>query len=125
MFKRFTAILLLVALISSNFSRFFSYAGFELNRKYIAENLCVNKNRPWLHCNGKCYFMKKIRHAEENEKKQQREDQKSRYQEALPVTQPVSTIAFEEYSTKITYPRTIAPEPVQRSYSILHPPKVA
>jgi hypothetical protein len=78
MFKRFTALLLLVALISSNFSRFFACAGFELNHKYIAENLCINRTRPWLHCNGKCYFMRKIKQAEENEKKQQAKDNLTR-----------------------------------------------
>lgn len=72
--KRIIAISLLVALISSNFSRFFAYAGFEVNQKYIAENLCINKSRPWIHCNGKCYFMKKIKQAEENEKKQAAKD---------------------------------------------------
>jgi hypothetical protein len=74
MLKRLTAICLLAALISSNCSLFFVYAGFEMNNKYIAENLCINKNRPWLHCDGKCYFMKKIRQAEENEKKQETKD---------------------------------------------------
>ena len=117
--------MLLVALVISSFSRFFVYAGFELNRKYIAENLCINKNRPWLHCNGKCYFMKKIKQAEENEKKQQREDQKSRYQEALPVVTGFPSLRFNEPLIKKTYPRTIAQEPVQRSYSILLPPKIA
>ena len=78
MLKRFTAILLLAALISSNFSRLFVYTGFELNQKYIAENLCVNKSRPWLHCNGKCYFMKKVHQAEENEKRQEAKDNLSR-----------------------------------------------
>ncbi len=71
MFKRFTAILLLVVLISSNCSLFFVYAGFEMNHKYIAENLCINRDKPWLHCNGKCYFMRKIKQAEENQKKQE------------------------------------------------------
>lgn len=74
MLTRFTAFVLLAALVSSNCSRFFVYAGFELNKKYIAGNLCINKDRPWLHCNGKCYFMKKIRQAEENEKKQEAKD---------------------------------------------------
>ncbi|RKR84659.1 hypothetical protein BDD43_4908 [Mucilaginibacter gracilis] len=78
MFKRFTAILLLVTLISSNFSMFMVYAGFEMNHKYIAENLCINRSRPWMHCNGKCYFMKKIHQAEENEKKQEAKDNLNR-----------------------------------------------
>ncbi|WP_419802841.1 hypothetical protein [Mucilaginibacter sp.] len=78
MFKRIIAISLLAVLISSNFSRFFVYAGFELNKKYIAENLCINKARPWLHCNGKCYLMKKVKQAEENEKKQTAKDNLNR-----------------------------------------------
>lgn len=54
------------------------HAGFELNQKYIAETLCINRSRPWMHCNGKCYFMKKIRQAEENEKKQEAKDHLNR-----------------------------------------------
>ena len=78
MFKRLTAILLLLALINCGFSRFMVYAGFELNQKYITDNLCINKSRPWLHCNGKCYFIKKIKQAEANEKKQNGKNNLSR-----------------------------------------------
>ena len=124
MLKRIIAICLLVALIDSNFSRFFIYAGFELNQKYIAENLCINKNKPWMHCNGKCFFMRKIKEAQDNEKKQDRADQQNLYQEALPVSQSVSTIAFATQSIKIAYPDTGTPETIQRAYPILLPPKV-
>ncbi|WP_050982121.1 hypothetical protein [Mucilaginibacter paludis] len=78
MSKRFAAMLLLVTLISSNFSVFMVYAGFQMNQKYIAETLCVNRSRPWMHCNGKCYFMKKIHQAEESEKKQEAKDNLNR-----------------------------------------------
>ena len=70
MFRRATIFSLILITLLANFSHFFVFAGFELNQKYIAENLCVNKNRPWLHCDGRCYLMKKIKQAEENEKKQ-------------------------------------------------------
>jgi hypothetical protein len=49
-----------------------------MNQKYIAETLCINRSRPWMHCNGKCYFMKKIHQAEENEKKQEAKDNLNR-----------------------------------------------
>lgn len=94
MSKRFTAILLLLALINCGFSRFAVFAGFELNQKFIAENLCVNKARPWMHCNGKCYFMKKIKQAEENEKKQAERDGLSRLEVSF-FSEPF-TIAFLE-----------------------------
>lgn len=72
--KRLFALFLLAVMISANFSRFFAYAGFYANQKYITENLCINKARPWLHCNGHCFFMQKVNQAAENEKKQGEKD---------------------------------------------------
>ena len=36
------------------------YIQFKANQSYISQELCVNKERPKLHCEGKCYLMKKI-----------------------------------------------------------------
>ena len=88
MLKKVTVMLLIAAMMSANFSRLFVYAGFELNKDYIAKNLCVNRDKPWLHCNGKCYFMKKIRQAEEKEKNDERQSQKNLFQEALFTQKP-------------------------------------
>ena len=79
---KLTAILLIILVISSSFSRFFIYAGYEMNRSYIANKLCENRNRPWLHCNGKCYLMKKIKQAEEKQNAADREAQKNLVQES-------------------------------------------
>lgn len=96
MLRRLTAIVLLLALINCSFSRFVVCTGFGLNRAYISQKLCINRTRPWLHCNGKCYLMKKLRQAEENERKQTEKDNLSRleinfFQEALVLSflQPV------------------------------------
>ena len=83
MVRRFTGYLLIIALISANFSSLFIYAGFELNRDYVAKNLCVNRDKPWLHCNGKCYFMRRIKQEQEKEKNQERQSQKNLFQDAL------------------------------------------
>jgi hypothetical protein len=88
MVRQFIAYLLIVAVVSANFSRFFIYAGFELNKNYIATHLCENRDKPWLHCNGKCYFMKKIRQAQEKEKNDERQSQKNLFQEALFAQKP-------------------------------------
>ena len=88
--RRLLAYLLIFTLVSANFSRLFVYAGFELNRSYIAAHLCENSDKPWLHCNGKCYFMKKIKQAEEKEKSDERQSQKNLFQEAsFPVSAKV------------------------------------
>ena len=72
--KKFIALFLLIALIGSGFSQFAVYLGFQLNQDYIAKTLCVNKNRPELHCNGRCYLMSKLKLVNEKEKKQAAKD---------------------------------------------------
>ncbi|MFT3793841.1 hypothetical protein [Flavobacterium sp.] len=38
------------------------------NYDYIANELCENKDKPVMGCNGKCYLMKELAKASENEK---------------------------------------------------------
>lgn len=45
-------------------------AYFKLNRKYIAKVLCENRNRPQIHCNGKCYLAKKLKQQQEKQDKE-------------------------------------------------------
>lgn len=124
MFNRCIAIVLLFALVGSNFSRFFVYAGFEVNQKLIASTLCENKARPWMNCNGRCYLMKKLKQAEEKEKKQEREDKRNQYQEALP-----ATIAFFSLLDRVmprkSFPQLPAPGVIDRAVPIFQPPKIA
>ncbi|MBS1530515.1 MAG: hypothetical protein JSU01_09420 [Bacteroidetes bacterium] len=81
MLKRLTAWLLIFTVLSANYSRLFVYAGFELNQKYIAAKLCENRNKPWMHCNGRCYLMKKLKQLNEKQTANQRETQRSLFQE--------------------------------------------
>ncbi|PWG82482.1 hypothetical protein DDR33_01040 [Pararcticibacter amylolyticus] len=90
MFLRLTAILLIPLMIGVSFSRMLVYAAFELNRNYIASTLCENRERPWLHCDGKCYLAKKMKQVEEKEKNEERQTQKNLIQDSfLPVSFPV------------------------------------
>ncbi|WP_337043918.1 hypothetical protein [Emticicia sp. 17c] len=40
---------------------------YELRKDFIIKNYCVNKNRPELHCDGKCFLAKKIKTETEKE----------------------------------------------------------
>lgn len=39
-----------------------------MNEAYVAEELCENKEKPVLKCNGKCYLAKQLQAAEEVKK---------------------------------------------------------
>lgn len=78
MLRQALIFLVILSTLTTNCSRFFVFAGFELNRNYISSNICENRDKPWMHCNGKCYFMKKIKQAEDDEKKETAKDNLSR-----------------------------------------------
>ncbi len=54
-------------MLAQSLSRFFIVVNFQANRNYIAEFLCVNKAKPELKCNGRCYLVKKMKLAESAE----------------------------------------------------------
>jgi hypothetical protein len=80
MLKRLMIFILLACVINTYFSRDLVLINFEMNQKKIAEQQCVNKDRPWMHCNGRCYLMKKLKQAENNESKQANRDLRSALQ---------------------------------------------
>jgi len=41
---------------------------YAVNYNYISKVLCVNKNKPKMHCNGKCHLMKELAKESESEK---------------------------------------------------------
>lgn len=38
---------------------------WSINQDYIAKNLCINKNKPTLKCDGKCHLKKELKKTEE------------------------------------------------------------
>ena len=123
MLQRLTAYLLIVSLVSANFTRFFIYAGFELNRNYIATKLCENRNKPQLHCNGKCYFMKKVKQAEEKQNTEDRQAQKNLFQEAN-YNQPAKVKFYSVLLSVAKVPNFRIQLP-QQAATIFQPPRLA
>ncbi|MGI4743241.1 MAG: hypothetical protein ACRYG7_49450 [Janthinobacterium lividum] len=67
--KAFFSYLLISLVLLQTFSREVLVVDFTLNRATITARFCVNKARPQLHCDGKCYFAKKLKQQEERESK--------------------------------------------------------
>lgn len=81
--KQHTIRLLIFVVFAMNFSSAFVWVGSKLNQDYITKTLCVNRFKPSLHCNGKCYFMRKIKEVEQKEKSAESQLQKYKFQEAI------------------------------------------
>lgn len=62
--KLLNSSILLVIFLFQSFGNVVFYVHYELNKKYIAEVLCENKDKPEMHCNGKCHLKKQIKAVE-------------------------------------------------------------
>lgn len=122
MLRSSTVFLLILSLLSANLSRYFVYVGFQFNKNYIAANLCENRDKPVLQCNGKCYLSKKLKQEAEKEKSQERQAKKSNFHEANITEKLVltlnSTVIIAVHTPELPFalPR--------HTTSIFHPPKV-
>jgi len=67
--KSVFAYLLTALVLLQTFSRELLVVDFTLNQATITARFCVNKARPRLHCDGKCYFAKQLKKQEERESK--------------------------------------------------------
>ena len=45
-------------------------AGYNTNHSYIVSALCVNRNKPQMHCDGKCFLKKELSNQQEKESSQ-------------------------------------------------------
>ena len=62
---KFLLVPILIALLfTQTFSKWVVLLEYNLTKDFIAKNLCVNKARPQLHCNGKCQMMKRLAEEE-------------------------------------------------------------
>ncbi|MFC5282078.1 hypothetical protein [Pedobacter alpinus] len=112
MLKRFICIFLVILMGISTFTRLFYFAGYEINKDYIAKVLCINKNVPELNCNGKCFLSKKIAEAEKKEQSAERNTQKD-------ITQQVMLISTFNFLFKDTQ-TTILQKEYLNNYSLLN-----
>lgn len=114
--------MLLFSLLTVNFANAFVFVGFEMNQRYIAAELCVNKDKPQLQCNGKCYLMKKLKQAQDKEQKQERQAQKTQIQDAL----VVNPFVFKQYAfAEITLHVPVSTGmPQALLNAIFHPPQI-
>lgn len=67
LFKQISTILFVGLILVRSMVIPMVFIDYELNKDYIIQNFCVNKNKPELECDGKCYLAQKINEAREKE----------------------------------------------------------
>jgi hypothetical protein len=66
---QFVYFLVAFVILTQSVSKFIIVVNYQLNKDYIAANLCVNKKNLILCCKGKCYLKKQLGEEEPGQKK--------------------------------------------------------
>ncbi|MBJ6146438.1 hypothetical protein [Hymenobacter sp. BT559] len=122
--KAFFSYLLILLVLLQTFSREVLVVDFTLNRAIITARFCVNKTRPQLHCDGKCYFAKQLKQQEERENKAP--NPLKEQVEMLPVAFQSQVPAAPVYwaSAPVGYgPHRTAWVPASAAHGIFRPPQ--
>jgi hypothetical protein len=91
-----------------------------MNQTYIANNLCENRDKPKMHCNGKCHLKKEL------EKDTQQDKNNSTNKEKFEVMFVENVPGFSSFSVENELTQTAhykEPFFVIPSFSIFHPPR--
>jgi hypothetical protein len=124
-FKRKIALALALVFLLQVFGSVFIYADFIINNEYIATVLCINKKKPEMHCDGKCYL--KMQLGKEEEKKQSQENILKENNKVQFVYEPYSSGLTIEIALAIDteasfYYHQISSQ--ELAFAIFHPPQV-
>lgn len=77
--RSFIAILVAFVFLFQSASKLLIMADYEMNKEFIAKNLCENKEKPKSTCNGKCHLAKELKKQDKKEN-QTSNSQKEKYE---------------------------------------------
>ena len=122
LFKRTSALLLILAFLAQSFSRYLIVADYYLNTSAYLEN-CINKDKPELRCNGRCQLCKKLH--QENPTDKQGPERRSGEDRNDPISSPAhNNFPLEQPGTALQtyYPDAPEGQPVAMPRTLFHPP---
>ena len=119
--NRIIALILFLAFIVQSFDGAFITINYYLNSSAYAKN-CENKNKPMLHCNGKCQLVKKLQQEENNKSfPDRRSENKS---EIMLYSKFLVLIAKPVIITKNLYPGILFTKETKMPRYLFHPPGI-
>ena len=117
--------LLLVATLLPTVSPWGTIAYYHANKDYIARVLCENRDKPQLHCDGKCYLARKLKAQQDKQDKETTERVQN-----TPVLQLFcqDNTPFRFNTPAIDLPLTFHPDYLLKTYTapcfgLLRPPQ--
>ena len=115
--------ILLLLVMTQSFSHWVVVLAFNVNRNYIAKNLCENRYRPKMHCNGNCVLMKKLKEKEKAEQNEPATKSEISIIVLSSKTYFANTLPPVNVQLKTEFPESLSAKTVDRSLAFFHPPQ--
>ena len=122
--KRFIALILLITFSLQSFYSASVTAWFFVNRASIAKEKCVNKEKPQLHCNGKCYLSKKLKETEEKKDENSSQQLKQWVETGPCIISSINFILQYDNENGISYSELTDAYSFFHFAEVFHPPSV-
>ncbi len=124
--RRILSIALVLLVSWQTLAKLGVFVWFLGNQSYIATTLCVNRDKPEMHCNGKCVLMQRLKAVEEERREAQ--ERPLRIIEKLELSHfIVEALSLLDFPTFYIYSETIvqSESTVYNAYllRILQPPE--
>ena len=115
--------ILMILILAQSFGKWVIVLDYTINKEYIAQNLCENRSKPKLHCNGKCQLAKKLAEEEKQNSSNTNGQGKLKFEEVLFTqfnTEYIIAPLFESATTYHSF--YIISDSTPALSSIFHPP---
>ena len=122
-FQKIIAALLLIVFFAQTFDQSFIELDFLANRGTISKIFCVNRDKPQMHCNGRCYLAKQIQ-KQQDENKQQGNNKKEKFEIQFFFVPAETTIVHFFSASTLIYGRVGENFFSQYQHAVFHPPCV-
>ena len=123
---RLLAGLLIALVLLQTFGQELRVVEYQLQKERITELFCVNKDKPQLQCQGKCYLAKQLRRAADAESKTPNAGFFKMKFEALPTAWalPARPVAYPVPAPRFA-PRAAAAYAFTPAHGVFHPPALS
>ena len=108
--KKIIAIFAFIGILLQSFSSVVIVADYYVHKDFIAKNLCENKDKPQMHCEGKCCLKKKLAKESKDQAPSPR-NQKS---------EQTVNLFYSESKFELKNPGFLITTPLYFSYDDLH-----
>ncbi len=121
--RKILAIIILISLCAQQIAHIGIVGYYQINKDFIAKNLCENRDKPQMKCCGKCYLQKQLKKID-NDTQEKGTPEKVEKSELLCFILPASILV----SLKYTFDIAVQNPSRQRLYnkdlsrSTFHPP---